>query len=712
MPTLNPYQKEITKVETQFCGRTLSLEVNRLAFQSKGAVTVTYGDTVVLGIANVKPEVAEGFDYFPLSVDYEERFYAAGRISGSRFMKREGRPSDEAILTGRLIDRPIRPLFPKGFRNETQVITTVLSLDPELGAEIPAMIAASAALSLTGAPFEGPIAGVRIGLDEDTNGNTLVEYPTNSMKADSKLDLFVAGTKDAIMMVEAGANEVSEEVMVKALIMAQQSIQPAIELQLKLKAALNIQPIEFELALPPEKVIQAVDTFLADKLGSNLIFTENRNRVDANAQLKLSFKAWLKKLEAESEEKINKSDYWDAFDTAIKKDIRTSILENGTRPDGRKPTDIRAITSEVGILPRTHGSTIFTRGETQAINVTTLAPLSYSQVVDGMTGEFERRFFHHYNMPGYASGEIKRLGGTNRRETGHGYLAERANAAVLPSKEDFPYTIRSVTEITSANGSTSMAATCSTCLSLMDAGVPITAPVSGIAMGLMMDESSGEYTILSDIMGPEDFSGDMDFKVAGTPKGITALQMDIKLKGLTTEILQSALQQAKVGRLHILEQMLKTLAEPKKELSPYAPRVVSVQINPEKIGALIGKGGENIQALTAETGTEIDINDDGIVTIASPDQEKIELAKQRIAELTEEPEVGKTYTGRVVKLMEFGAFVNILPGIDGLVHISNLSLDGQRVERTEDVVKEGQSVKVQILDIDDRSGKISLKLLA
>jgi polyribonucleotide nucleotidyltransferase len=513
------------------------------------------------------------------------------------------------------------------------------------------------------------------------------------------------------MMVEAGANEVSEEVMVKALIMAQQSIQPAIELQLKLKAALNIQPIEFELALPPEKVIQAVDTFLADKLGSNLIFTENRNRVDANAQLKLSFKAWLKKLEAESEEKINKSDYWDAFDTAIKKDIRTSILENGTRPDGRKPTDIRAITSEVGILPRTHGSTIFTRGETQAINVTTLAPLSYSQVVDGMTGEFERRFFHHYNMPGYASGEIKRLGGTNRRETGHGYLAERANAAVLPSKEDFPYTIRSVTEITSSNGSTSMAATCSTCLSLMQAGVPIKAPVSGIAMGLMMDERTGQYVILSDIMGPEDFSGDMDFKVAGTPKGITALQMDIKLSGLTTEILSEALQQAKTGRLHILSEMLKTIQEPSKDLSPYAPRVVSVHINPEKIGALIGKGGENIQALTKETGTEIDIADDGTVTISSPDQEKIELAKTRIAQLTEEPEIGKEYHGRVVKIMEFGAFVNILPGIDGLVHISNLSLDGSRVEKVEDVVKEDQEVIVKIIDLDERSGKISLKLI-
>jgi polyribonucleotide nucleotidyltransferase len=711
MPTLNPYQKEITKVETQFCGRTLSLEVNRLAFQSKGAVTVTYGDTVVLGIANVKPEVAEGFDYFPLSVDYEERFYAAGRISGSRFMKREGRPSDEAILTGRLIDRPIRPLFPKGFRNETQVITTVLSLDPELGAEIPAMIAASAALSLTGAPFEGPIAGVRIGLDEDTNGNTLVEYPTNSMKADSKLDLFVAGTKDAIMMVEAGANEVSEEVMVKALIMAQQSIQPAIELQLKLKAALNIQPIEFELALPPEKVIQAVDTFLADKLGSNLIFTENRNRVDANAQLKLSFKAWLKKLEAESEEKINKSDYWDAFDTAIKKDIRTSILENATRPDGRSATDIRTITAEVGILPRTHGSAIFTRGETQAINVTTLAPLSYSQTIDGMTGEREVRFFHHYNMPGYASGEIKRMGGTNRRETGHGHLAQRANEAVLPSIEEFPYAIRSVTEIVSSNGSTSMAATCSTCLSLMQAGVPIKAPVSGIAMGLMMDERTGQYVILSDIMGPEDFSGDMDFKVAGTPKGITALQMDIKLSGLTTEILSEALQQAKTGRLHILSEMLKTIQEPSKDLSPYAPRVVSVHINPEKIGALIGKGGENIQALTKETGTEIDIADDGTVTISSPDQEKIELAKTRIAQLTEEPEIGKEYHGRVVKIMEFGAFVNILPGIDGLVHISNLSLDGSRVEKVEDVVKEDQEVIVKIIDLDERSGKISLKLI-
>lgn len=707
MSTQNPYNKQIIKLETQFCGRTLSLEVNRLAFQSSGAVTVTYGDTVVLGIANVKPEVAEGFDYFPLSVDYEERMYAAGKISGSRFNKREGRPTDEAILTGRLIDRPIRPLFPKGFRNETQVVVTVLSLDPKLGAEVPAMIAASAALSLTGAPFAGPIAGVRIGLD--TSGG-LIPYPTTSQAEQSLLDLFVAGTDNAIMMVEAGAKEVSEEDMVKALSLAQQAIQPAIQIQKDLTAKLNIKPIEYQLALPPQEVKEQVNQFLSDKLGQTLISANNQERITANNNLKTQFKAWLTELKTHNPE-LSFVDYWDAYDSAIKKDIRNSILELSLRPDARKSTDIRPITAEVGILPRTHGSAIFTRGETQAINITTLAPLSYSQTIDGMTGEREERFFHHYNMPGYASGEIKRIGGTNRREIGHGHLAQRANEAVLPSAEEFPYAIRSVTEITSSNGSTSMAATCSTCLSLMDAGVPIKAPVSGIAMGLMMDESTGKYQILSDIMGPEDFAGDMDFKVAGTPKGITALQMDIKLSGLTPQILSEALQQAKIGRLQILEKMLEVISAPKEELSPYAPRVISIHINPEKIGALIGKGGENIQNLTKETQTEIDIQDDGTITVASPNLENIEAAKLKIAQLTEEPEIGKQYQGRVVKIMEFGAFVNILPGIDGLIHISNLSLDGSRVEKVEDVAKQDQDVTVQILDIDERSHKISLKLV-
>ncbi len=709
MSTLNPYNKEIIKLETEFCGRTLTLEVNRLAFQSKGAVTVTYGDTVVLGIANVKDEVAEGFDYFPLSVDYEERMYAAGKISGSKFIKREGRPTDEAILTGRLIDRPIRPLFPKGFRNETQVVVTVLSLDPELGAETPALVAASAALMLTGAPFEGPVAGVRYGID--TSGS-LIRYPANSQKENSLLDLFVVGTESAIMMVEAGAKEVSEEHMAQALIAAQGAIQPAIQIQKDLAAKLNIQPMEYDLVLPTEEVTAQVNQFLEGKLGQNLISVKNEERIAANSELKKEFSDWLnKKVDDQEIEQFERTNYWDAFDSAIKKDIRKSILETGTRPDGRKSTDIRPITAEVGVLPRTHGSSIFTRGETQALNVTTLAPLSYSQTIDGMTGEHEERFFHHYNMPGYASGEIKRMGGTNRRETGHGHLAQRANEAVLPSEQEFPYAIRVVTEITSSNGSTSMAATCSTCLSLMDAGVPIKAPVSGIAMGLMMDESTGKYVILSDIMGPEDFSGDMDFKVAGTPKGITALQMDIKLKGLTPQILAEALNQAKAGRLHILQEMLKTIPEPKKDLSPYAPRVISIQINPDKIGAVIGKGGENIQALTKETNTEIDINDDGIITIASPNLENIELAKSRIQQLTEEPEIGKEYRGRVVKIMEFGAFVNILPGIDGLVHISNLSLDGSRVEKVEDVVKEDQEVVVKIIDIDQKSHKISLKLV-
>lgn len=706
--TANPYNKDIISLETEFCGEKLKLEVNRLAFQSGGAVTVTYGDTVVLGIANVAAKANDNFDYFPMSVDYEERFYAGGRISGSRFVKREGRPSEEAVLTGRLIDRPIRPLFPEGFRNETQIITTVLSWDPELGSEAAAMIAASAALMLTGAPFEGPIAGVRVGLID----GKLKAYPTNSEKNESKLDLLVAGTENAIMMVEAGASEVDEQTMIEALGLAQELIQPAITIQKELAEKLEVKSIEFELNLPTDEVSEKVAKWLEDKLGENVIEKANQTRDEKSAAVKAKFKEWLE--EQQTTEDFGHDEYtkyWDAYDAVIKKDIRKSILELGRRPDDRKNDEVRQITAEVGILPRTHGSAIFTRGETQGLNVTTLAPLSYSQMIDGMSGEREERFFHHYNMPGYASGEIKRTGSASRREIGHGHLAGRANEAVLPSIEEFPYAIRCVTEITSSNGSTSMAATCSTSLSLMDAGVPIKAPVSGIAMGLMMDEDSGKYVILSDIMAPEDYSGDMDFKICGTSNGITALQMDIKLNGLTQEILAEALEQAKVGRLHILNEMLKTIEGPRDAISNYAPQVVTVKINPDKIGALIGKGGENIQYITKETGTEIDIAEDGTVTIASPDLEKLQHAKDLIAGSTEEPEVGKVYTGKVVNIKEFGAFVNILPGVDGLIHISNLDPDGERVENVEDVVQMGDEVQVEILEVDSRSGKIGLLLL-
>lgn len=700
--TINPFGKKIISVSGDFCGRQLTLEVNRLAFQASSAVTARYGDTVVEAVVGVADGPVQGLDFFPLSVDYEERFYAAGKISGSRFIKREGRPSEEAILSGRLIDRPIRPLFPKGYRNEVQVIAMVLSLDPDLKqSDIVAMIAASAALKLSGAPFAGPIGGVRIGMV----GDKLVPFPTNEQLESSKLDLTVAGTKDAIMMVEAGAKEVSEETLVEAIELAHKSFQSAISLQEELIKKVGVTEKEYELVLPDEDVQKAVDDWLGERVRDTRGNTEQRHeKIQA---LYVGMKEhFTKKLGEEADLKP----YHEAFDAAIKKEVRRAILEDGIRPDDRKPSDIRQLSSEVGVLPRAHGSSIFTRGSTQALNVTTLAPLSYAQLIDTMQENTEKRFFHHYNMPGYASGEIKRLGSPGRREIGHSALAQRALEAVIPGEEEFPYTIRTVTEIMSSNGSTSMAATCSGCLSLMDAGVPLKAPVSGIAMGLVTDKGNGKHVVLSDIAGAEDFAGDMDFKVAGTAKGVTALQMDIKVQGITPDIMREALEQAKGGRADILRHMLSTLPEPRKELSPYAPRVEAITINPEKIRDVIGKGGETINKIIAETGAEIDIKDDGTVFIASPDKKSIDAAIQFIRTLTAEPEVGKIYENcRVVSVLEFGAFVEILPGKEGLVHVSEMK--EERVEKPSDVVKEGDKVTVKLVAIDDR-GRLQLSMKA
>ena len=699
--TINPYGKDVISVETDFCGRKLTLEVNRVGFRTTASVLVRYGETVVLGTAMLG-NVIPGMDYFPLSIDYEERFYAAGKISGSRFIKREGRPSDDAVLIGRMIDRPIRPLFPKGYRQEVQVVSSVLSMDPNFRPDAIAMIAASAALMLTGTPFDGPVAGLRVGR---VNGE-FKAFLTPEEREQSDLDLVVAGIGSGITMVEAGAEEVPEEVIIDAMAWAYEAFQPAIALQKELKEKVAPKEQEYTLILPNPDIQAEADEWVEGKLGAAIRkpYPERNEMVN---ETRLAFHiAMAEKHGGEEEYATIRSEYDDAFTMAVHEDVRKGIVEDGTRPDGRKLEEIRPLSSEVGVLPRTHGSSIFTRGVTQGMNIVTLAPLSFAQTVDTMEQtDYERRYMHHYNALPFTVGEVGRMGSPGRREIGHGYLAERALTAVLPTEEEFPYAIRSVTEIMSQNGSTSMAATCSSCLALMDAGVPLKRPVSGIAMGLMMDGDT-PY-VLSDIADAEDFAGDMDFKVTGTEKGITAMQMDMKVHGLPVEILRKAVEQSKAGRAHILEHMLTTIAAPRVSLSPYAPRIEKIKINPDKIGAVIGKGGEVINKITSETGAMIDIKDDGLITVASPDGESIERALEWIRGLTEEPEVGRIYTGKVVSIKDFGAFVNILPGTDGMLHISQLS--DKRVEKVTDVLKEDQMVKVKLDAIDDK-GRLSLTM--
>ncbi|HYF97134.1 MAG TPA: polyribonucleotide nucleotidyltransferase [Patescibacteria group bacterium] len=704
MSTINPYGKKITKVSTQFCGRELTLEVGRVGFRSTASVVARYGDTVVLGTAMVGNKPLQGFDYFPLSIDYEEKMYAAGKISGSRFIKREGRPSDDAILIGRLIDRPIRPLWPKGYRHEVQGIATVLSMDPDFRPDMIAMIAMSAAFMLSGAPFEGPVAGVRVGMNDDG----YKAFATSQELNEGPLDLVVAGTSSGIMMVEAGANEATEEDVIGALEFAQQQIQPAIKLQNELVEKIGVTKQEYKLSLPDSSVQEKVDSWLEGKLGENLRapYPERNQMVrDLRDEMEVRFAEEL----GEETFAEARREYDDAFTAALHKDVRKEITEFNIRPDGRAMDEIRQLSSEVGLLPRAHGSSLFTRGVTQALNIITLAPLSYAQIVDTMEKEGERRYLHHYNAPGWTVGEVKRLMGPGRREIGHGYLAERALLPVMPEEADFPYTIRSVTEIMSQNGSTSMAATCASCLALMDAGVPLKAPVSGIAMGLMLGKDSKPF-ILSDIADAEDFAGDMDFKVAGTAKGITALQMDMKVHGLGIDILKQALMQGKKGRAHILEHMLSTLPKPQANISQYAPQVETIKINPEKIREVIGKGGETINKIIAETGANIDIKDDGTVMIASPDKKSIDSAIQFIQTITAEPEVGKIYENcRVVSVLDFGAFVEIMPGKEGLVHVSEMK--EERVKSPGEVVKEGDKVDVKLVAIDDR-GRLQLSMKA
>ena len=698
---INPRGKEIISVSTDFMGRKLTLEVNRVGFRSTASVIVKYGETVVLGTAQVGKKPISGMDYFPLSIDYEEKYYASGKISSSRFIKREGRPSDEAVLIGRLIDRPIRPLFPKGYRQEVQVVSTVLSMDPSFRPDMVAMIASSSALMLAGVPFDGPVAGLRVGL---VNGEYKA-FLSPEEREQSDLDFVVAGIESGVTMVEAGAKEVSEDVIVGALDWAFKNIQPAIKLQKELAEKVGVESLPYELILPNEEILEEVTQWANGKFGKNIQF-EYPVRNDKVAEIREQFHNEMLEKFGEEEYEELKNEYDEAFTNVLHKDVRRGIVEDGIRPDGRGLNEIRPLSSEVGLLPRAHGSSLFTRGVTQGMNIVTLAPLSYSQLVDTMeVTDGERRYMHHYNAPGYTVGEVRRIGSPGRREIGHGYLAERALMAVLPSEEEFPYAIRSVTEIMSQNGSTSMAATCSSCLALMDAGVPLKNPVSGIAMGLMMD--NGTPYVLSDIADAEDFAGDMDFKITGSVKGITALQMDMKVHGLPIEVLREAIEKSKDGRMFILNHMLSVIDKPRTELSPYAPRIEKVKINPEKIGAIIGKGGEMINKITSETEAEIDIKEDGLITVSSSDKEKIEKALTWIKSLVEEPEIGKIYRGKVVSIKDFGAFVNILPGIDGMLHISQLS--EKRVEKVTDVIKQDQEIWVKLDQIDDK-GRLSLTM--
>ena len=694
--------KDIVRVSTDWLGRELSFEVNRVGFRTTSTVVVRYGDTVVLGMVN-SGNVNPNLDYFPLSIDYEEKYYAAGKISSSRFIKREGKPSDEAVLVGRLIDRPIRPLFPKGYRNECQVVTTVLSMDPAFRPDAVAMLAASAALMISGVPFDGPIAGLRIGINGQGDFQAFL---SRDELEHNKLDLFVAGKDGKVMMVEAGANEVSEDTIADAFEWALEQIKPALDLQIQLKDA--IQPVqqEYELVVPNADIQAKVGDYLSDKLTADLRMPYPQ-RNPLVEQIKQDMLDHFAADYNDDDWAEIQGEYLDAFDIALHKNVRQGIIDDGVRPDGRQLTEIRPLTSEVHVLPRVHGSSLFTRGLTQAMNIVTLAPLSYAQLVDTMeVTDGERRYMHHYNAPGYTVGEIKRLGAPGRREIGHGYLAERALSPMLPSPEEFPYAIRSVTEIMSQNGSTSMAATCSSCLALMDAGVPLKRPVSGVAMGLMID--GDRHYILTDLADQEDFAGDMDFKCTGTTEGITALQMDMKVHGLPVDILRDALKQAKQGRAKILDHMLQTLPAPRPELSPYAPRIEKLMVAQDKIGTIIGKGGETINKITSETGVEVNIDESGLVTFASNDAEKMKQAVDWVKSLIEEPEPGKIYRGTVVGLKDFGAFVNILPGVDGMLHVSKIS--NRHINNPADVLSVGQQINVKLTLIDDK-GRLSLTML-
>ncbi len=678
--------------KVQVADQEFVIETGKLAFQAGGAVTVRWGDTIVLATATASKEPREDTDFFPLTVDFEERLYAAGKIPGS-FFRREGRPSEAAILLCRLVDRPIRPLFPKGMRNEVHIVITALSSDGEHSIDIPAMIGASAALTISDIPFNGPIGAVKVGYID----GEFVINPTNSQMERSLIDIKVAGTEEAVLMVEAGASEVPEEIILEAIRVGHQALQAFIQVQKEMAEKVGKPKMPVQLYQLPEETFRAVaeraEGPIREILYQNLIKTERNEALDA----------LLEQLVAELGVEHSPLDIKEAFFQVLKDIVRKRILNEGVRPDGRGLKDLRPITCEVGLLPRTHGSGLFTRGETQVLTIATLGTHSDEQIMDSLMAEETKRFIHHYNFPPYSTGEAKPIKAPSRREIGHGALAERALVPVIPSEEEFPYTIRLVSEVLSSNGSTSMASVCGSTLALMDAGVPIKAPVAGVAMGLVKEDS--RYAILTDIQGMEDHLGDMDFKVAGTARGITALQMDIKIAGISYEILAEALAQAKEARLFILQKMLEVIDKPRPQISPYAPRVGVVKIEPEKIGLVIGPGGRTIRHIIEETKTKIDIEDDGTVYVAGADESGVERAIQFIRSLTEEAEIGKIYLGKVVRITDFGAFVEILPGKEGLLHKSQLS--DRRVSRVEDVVKEGEEIMVMVIDID-KDGRIKL----
>jgi len=690
-------QPEIKRYTTAVGNQTFVIETGRLAAQAGGAVTVHLNDTIIFAAATMSPTAREGIDFFPLSVEYEERMYAGGRIPGS-FFRRESRPSGDAILTARLTDRPLRPLFPEGMRNDVQIIIYSLSSDGENPLDILAINAASAALMISNIPWNGPVAAVRIGR---VNGQFIVN-PTFSELDLSDLDLRIAGTRDAILMVESGANEIPEEDMVAALELGHKSIQPIIDLQIKMaseigktKTVVITTLIDQDLVSKVRERVKLLMTELLDKPLTKNEFYSGVSTLQEEVVAELTDSGTSSSLSSEAVRS--------AFSEVEAGIVRDRILRLNKRIDGRTTTEIRPIWCEVGFSPRTHGSAIFTRGETQVLTTATLGTLGDAQTLDTLNPLETKRYMHHYNFPPFSTGEVKSLRGQSRREIGHGALAERALEPVIPVKADFPYTIRLVSEVMASNGSSSMASVCGSTLALMDTGVPIKAPVAGVAMGLVMDGEN--YVILTDILGTEDHLGDMDFKVAGTTRGITALQMDIKISGLSSDIMRQALEQARVARLSILDQMLAVLPAPRPDLKEHTPRITIVKIPVDKIGAIIGPGGKNIRSLQEETNTKIDIEEDGTVYISSVDGIGAEIARERIESITETPQIGRIYTGKVVRLADFGAFVEILPGTDGLVHISQL--DSERVNKVEDVVQMGDEITVMVIGIDPM-GKIRL----
>ncbi|CAI8797253.1 MULTISPECIES: polyribonucleotide nucleotidyltransferase [Bacillus] len=685
-------EKQVFSID--LAGRQLTIETGQLAKQANGAVLVRYGDTAVLSTATASKE-PKNVDFFPLTVNYEERLYAVGKIPGG-FIKREGRPSEKAILASRLIDRPIRPLFADGFRNEVQVVSIVMSVDQDCSSEMAAMLGSSLALSISDVPFEGPIAGATVGR---IDGEFIIN-PTVEQQEKSDIHLVVAGTKDAINMVEAGADQVPEEIMLEAIMFGHDEIKRLVAFQEEIVQAVGKEKTEVKLYEVDATINQDVREMAEKDMHAAIQVHEKHAREDAINEVKKRVIEHYEANEADGETlgQVNEILY-----KIVKEEVRRLITVEKIRPDGRKGDEIRPLASEVGILSRTHGSGLFTRGQTQALSICTLGALGDVQILDGLGVEESKRFMHHYNFPSFSVGETRPMRGPGRREIGHGALGERALEPVIPSEQDFPYTVRLVSEVLESNGSTSQASICGSTLAMMDAGVPLKAPVAGIAMGLV--KSGEHYTILTDIQGMEDHLGDMDFKVAGTAQGVTALQMDIKIAGLSREILEEALQQAKVGRMHILDHMLSAIAEPRKELSAYAPKIITMTINPDKIRDVIGPSGKQINKIIEETGVKIDIEQDGTVFISSIDQEMNEKAKKIIEDIVREVQVGEIYLGKVKRVEKFGAFVGLFSGKDGLVHISELALE--RVGKVEDVVKIGDEISVKVIEID-KQGRVNL----